>query len=89
MKINWSVRIHNPVFWFHVALAIITPILSYFGLSGADLTTWGLFFDTLGKAVLNPFVMFTVAISVWNCINDPTTKGISDSPRAMNYIIPN
>jgi len=28
-------------------------------------------------------------VSVWNAINDPTTKGLADSARAMTYDKPN
>jgi phi LC3 family holin len=30
-----------------------------------------------------------VAAAVWNAINDPTTKGLSDSERALTYDKPN
>lgn len=32
MKINWKVRVKNPVFWVQVAVAIILPILAQLGL---------------------------------------------------------
>jgi len=88
MKINWTVRIKNPVFWAHIAVAVLTPILSYFGLTGADLTTWAMVLDTLKAAVLNPYVCVLVLVSVWNAVNDPTTAGLSDSARALGYIKP-
>lgn len=85
MKINWTVRLKNPVWWAQIALAIVTPILAYFGLTGADLTTWAVVMDTLLKAVSNPYVCFLVVVSVWNAIQDPTTHGLNDSSRAMTY----
>lgn len=88
MKINWTVRLNNPVWWAQVALAIVTPILTYFGLTGADLNSWAVVWDTFLKAVSNPYVCFLVVVSVWNAIQDPTTHGISDSPRAMTYVTP-
>ena len=27
MKINWKVRVKNPVFWVEIAVAVIIPIL--------------------------------------------------------------
>ena len=53
-----------------------------------DLTTWGAVFDTLKGAMLNPYVLGLVVISVFNAVNDPTTKGLGDSERALRYIEP-
>ena len=51
MKINWKVRIKNPVFWAQVAVAIVGPILAYLGLSWSDMTTCG---GILGKSLSRP-----------------------------------
>ena len=85
MKINWKVRIKNPVFWVQVAVAVILPILAYFGLSWEDMTTWGTIGRVLLDAVKNPVVIVSVAVSVFNTITDPTTRGLSDSARALDY----
>lgn len=85
MKINWKVRAKNTQFWVQVFLAIAVPIGAYFGITGADLTTWGALWDVLVDAVANPYVLFTIAVSVYNAIPDPTVAGISDSDRAMAY----
>jgi len=55
MKINWKVRVKNPQWWLSVALAVVVPIGAYYGLTGSDVTSWGVFFDTLKRAVLNPY----------------------------------
>ena len=88
MKINWTVRAKNPLFWAHILMAVLAPVLSYFGLTGADMTTWPLVLETLKAAILNPYVCVLIVISVWNAVNDPTTTGISDSARAMGYTEP-
>ena len=36
----------------------------------------------------NPYVLSLVAVSVWNTLNDPTTKGLGDSARAKSYTAP-
>ncbi len=82
---NLKVRLKNPVFIAQLALAILTPILAYFGLTEQDLTTWGGLGQILFDAISNPYVVGLVAVSVWNALNDPTTKGINDSPRAKSY----
>lgn len=82
---NLTVRAKNPVFWFNIALAVVTPILAYFGLTGADVTTWPMAWEITLQALANPYVLFTVAVSVWNALNDPTTAGVGDSTRAKAY----
>ena len=89
MKINWTVRIKNPVFWGNLAAAILLPILAYLGLNWSDMTTWAGLGGVLLEAVKNPVILVSVVVSVWNLINDPTTSGLSDSTSAMGYIKPN
>lgn len=67
MKINWKVRAKNPQWWLSVALAVVVPIGAYYGLTGSDVTSWGVFFDTLKRAVLNPYVCFTVLAKRVEC----------------------
>lgn len=86
---NLKVRIKNPVFWIQIFGTVAATILGYFGMSGTDVTSWPLLFDTLGKALANPYVLFIVATGIWNALNDPTTKGIQDSERAKSYVKPN
>ncbi len=85
MKINWKVRVKNPLWWVQVALAILTPILGYAGLTAADLTTWAALGSLLLGAVSNPYVLALVFVSVWNAINDPTVAGLGDSKQALTY----
>lgn len=85
MKINWKVRLKNPVFWANLAAAVVLPILTYLGLNWGDMTTWAGLFGVLLEAIKNPVILVSVVVSVWNLINDPTTAGLSDSERAMEY----
>lgn len=89
MKINWKVRASNPHFWVQVALAIGVPVGAYFGITGADVTSWASLWSIVTGALSNPYVLATVAISVYNTVTDPTTKGIGDSARALRYDEPN
>ncbi len=88
MRINWTVRIKNPVFWANIAVAVFLPILAHMGLNWEDLTTWSALGDVLIGAVQNPVIVVAVIVSVWNAINDPTTAGLSDSALAMTYDVP-
>lgn len=80
--INLKVRFKNPVFIAQLVLAILTPILAYAGLTTQDLTTWRALGDLLVGAISNPYVLGLVIVSVWNAVNDPTTKGVKDSDKA-------
>ena len=88
MKINWKIRFKNPYFWLQLIIAILMPILAYMGLTIEDLTTWKKLGDIFLKAILNPYVLGLVVVSVFNAIQDPTTKGLSDSENAMTYTEP-
>ena len=85
MKINWKVRLKNPVFWVGLAVAIVLPILTSLGMSWEDMTTWAALGNALLQALKNPVILVSVLVSVWNLINDPTTKGLSDSAQALTY----
>lgn len=85
MKINWRVRLKNPVFWGQIAMAATMPVLAYSGFTLKDMTSWQAVFDTAKCAALNPYVLGLTAVSVFNAVNDPTTKGLSDSSNAMEY----
>ena len=85
MKINWKVRIKNPVWWVQIGVSILTPILAYAGLTAADMTTWGALGDLLLGAISNPYVLSLVVVSVWSACNDPTVAGFGDSAQALTY----
>lgn len=88
MKINWKVRAKNPAFWVSIALSVFGPILTYFGLTWDDMTTWAAIGDLFLQAIQNPVVVAAVAVNVYNTIIDPTTNGIGDSQRALTYDTP-
>lgn len=88
MKINWKVRLKNPVFWAQLATAIVLPILAYLGLQWSDMTSWAALGEILVQAVKNPVILVSVVVSVWGIVNDPTTAGLSDSKKAMGYQSP-
>ena len=85
MKINWKVRLRNPVFWVQVAVAVILPMLANLGLAWEDMTTWAALGDVLLESVKNPVIVVAVIVSVWNAVIDPTTAGVGDSSQALTY----
>lgn len=85
MKINWKVRIKNPIFITQIAAAVAVPVLAYMGLTVQDMTSWPMVGQVIVDAVKNPYVLGLVAVSVFNAVQDPTTAGITDSVQALTY----
>lgn len=85
MKINWKVRLKNPIWWAEVAAALLLPMLAAVGLRWEDMTEWNTLFEVLKAAVQNPVTVTAVAVSLWNAVTDPTTAGLGDSSRALAY----
>ena len=80
MKINWSVRIKNKMFWLALipaALLLIQAVASVFGFA-LDL-------GELGNKLLDVVNAVFVLLSVLGIVTDPTTAGIKDSNLAMTY----
>ncbi len=88
MKINWKVRAKSPQFWSGLLGVIASPVLAYYSLSYADMTTWESVGSVIAQFVSNPFLLGTAAMAVLSFIGvltDPTTKGLADSTQAMGY----
>ena len=89
-NINWKVRFNkgNLTFIIRFVAALIIPVLAYLGLEVTDLTSWKLIGDVLLQFISNPFLLGLTVINALNMIPDPTTKGITDSDKALNYTEP-
>lgn len=78
MKINWKVRLRNPA-WVTSLLAMIVStvyqLLAMFEIAPA-LTE-----DALMQAIAAAVQLLTLM----GVLIDPTTKGLSDSARALEY----
>lgn len=88
MNINWTVRFKNPIWWAEIIAAIVLPMLTAVGISWEEVTTWAKLWEIIVAAVGNPVTIVAVLISLWNAVNDPTTKGVGDSALAMTYLEP-
>lgn len=82
MRINWKVRLRNPVFW-----ATIVPALAAFCYS--VLGACGIVPAISENDVVNIITSIVTALATIGVLNDPTTEGVSDSDRAMTYDEPN
>lgn len=79
-NINWTVRIKNKNFWLAVipaVLLLVQTVAAVFGYS-LDLGEIGNRLIAVVNAVFGVLVVLGVVV-------DPTTAGVSDSNRAMNY----
>lgn len=82
-KINWRVRLKNPVFVANLVVALLLPIVTYNNMEFTDLTTWKGLLDLIVNAFSNPFLLALVVTNAYGVINDPTVKGLTDSKRTM------
>lgn len=83
--INWKVRLKNPVWWASVAVAVVAPMLACMGVHWGDMTSWQALGHVFAEAFGDPVVVVAMAVSIWNTVVDPTTRGLSDSLRALGY----
>ncbi len=82
MKINWKVRIKQPAFWIATIPVMITFVYSVLAFAG--------FTPSITEDIAqNLFIAIVALLAQFGIIVDPTTKGVNDSDRAMNYDKPN
>lgn len=89
-KINWKVRFNkdNILFVVRFVGALTIPVLAYLGLELKDLTSWEILLEVLVNFVSNPYLVILTVINALNMTIDPTTKGITDSEKALQYTEP-
>lgn len=81
--INWKVRFTNKSFWVALipaVLLLIQVVASVFGIT-LDL-------GDLGAKLLAVVNALFAVLTIIGIVNDPTTKGLSDSSQAMTYTTP-
>ena len=79
-KINWKVRIKNKAFWLAIipaALLLIQAVAAVFGIE--------LNFTELQAKLLDVVNAVFIVLAILGVVNDPTTRGITDSTRALTY----
>lgn len=81
MKINLKVRAKNPVFWLTFIPAVATFVYSM--LACFEITP-----AVSQETVINAFTAMITALTTLGVLVDPTTRGTSDSERALGYIDP-
>lgn len=72
MGINWKLRLQNKTFWLTL-IPLLVLLLQQIGLNIVP-ENWEDIFNTI-MAIL----------TLIGAVNDPTTKGLTDSENAMTY----
>ncbi len=82
MKINWKVRIKNKV-WLAALIALVVSFV-YDALAMFDIV------PNVGEEwVMNIVETVLTLLTMMGVIVDPTTAGLNDSERALEYTEPN
>lgn len=86
---NLKVRFKDPLFIVQLITMIFGIITQAVAINISEITTWQKLGEVLIGILSNPYVLgtiiFNVAIGLINLFRDPTTSGLSDSARALNY----
>ncbi len=78
--INWKVRFKNRNFWLALVPALLLLLQSGAALAGVELELGAL------QGRLLDFVNAAFGLlAILGIVNDPTTQGLTDSPRALSY----
>ena len=80
MQLNWMVRIKNKNFWLTLIPAVLLLIQAVAAPLGMTLD-----FGELGNQLLAIVNAVFAVLAILGIVNDPTTKGMGDSERAMTY----
>lgn len=78
--INWKVRMKNKAFWIAIIPALLLVAQAVAAVFGFKLD----FTDISGKLLAVVEAVFTVLVII-GVVQDPTTKGVGDSDRALTY----
>lgn len=84
MKVNWTVRLKNKTFWITIIPAVLLLIQVIAGVFGFTLDL-----GELGNKLLDVVNAVFSILVILGVVTDPTTTGVSDSTRALNYTEPN
>lgn len=82
MKINWGVRIKNKVWLASIAALIVSFVYDFLAMFEIV--------PSVGEEwVMNVINTVLMLLSMLGVVVDPTTAGLSDSERALEYTEPN
>lgn len=79
-KINWKVRVLNKTFWLTLVPALALLLQTFLAVFNVSLELG----ETIDKLLVFINALFAVLMIV-GIVNDPTTAGLTDSTRALDY----
>ena len=79
-KINWKVRVLNKTFWLTLVPALALLLQTFLAVFNVRLELG----ETIDKLLVFINALFAVLMIV-GIVNDPTTAGLTDSSRALEY----
>lgn len=77
---NWKIRFKNKNFWIAIIPAVILLIQAVGKLFGFEIDL-----SEIGNNLISIVNALFVVLAIVGIITDPTTSGIGDSERALNY----
>lgn len=77
---NWKVRLKNKTFWLSFIPAVLLLVQVVAAVFGFQLELGG-----LGDKLLDVINALFAVLALLGIVNDPTTKGVSDSAQALTY----
>lgn len=83
MKINWTVRIKNKVFWMSIIPALLILVQTIANVFGFVIDLG----ELSGKLLAVVEAVFIV-LAILGIVADPTTEGMTDSEQALTYTKP-
>ena len=85
--LNLKIRFNksNMTFITRFVGALIVPVLAYMGVKFEEINSWLGLLKVFTDFLSNPYLVILTIINAINLLPDPTTKGIKDSERALNY----
>ena len=84
MKINWTVRMKNKVFWLTFIPAILVLVKAVANLFGFTINL-----VDIESNLIEVIEALFLVLGIVGVVADPTTSGVGDSERALTYDTPN
>jgi len=78
MEINWKLRLQHKQFWVSLIALLLVLANQTAGIFHVDITIYNDQVTAISETILSILGLLGIII-------DPTTKGVSDSPQAMDY----